>query len=141
MPRSIGSLAKWSIISVLCLPIILLTIIIRAPAYAPEEGVQFEWVGNDVWSALGIMAFAFTCHQVAFNNFLTLEDQTTSSWRHTTILSTGMSWVISMTFAIIGYICFGSDVKSNLFMNFATDDPIVNIGRFALGISMILTIP
>ncbi|CAO3680771.1 hypothetical protein G6F70_007879 [Rhizopus microsporus] len=141
MPRSIGSLAKWSIISVLCLPIILLTIIIRAPAYAPKEGVQFEWVGNDVWSALGIMAFAFTCHQVAFNNFLTLEDQTTSSWRHTTILSTGMSWVISMTFAIIGYICFGNDVKSNLFMNFATDDPIVNIGRFALGISMILTIP
>ncbi|KAG1473938.1 hypothetical protein G6F56_000657 [Rhizopus delemar] len=141
MSRSIGSLAKWSIISVMCLPVILITILIRAPAYAPKESIPFEWIGNDVWSALGIMAFAFTCHQVAFNNFLTLENQTTSSWKHTTILSTGISWTISMTFAVIGYICFGSNVQSNLFMNFATDDPIINIGRFALGISMILTIP
>lgn len=141
MSRSIGSLARWSIISVLCLPIILLAILIRAPAYAPEEPIKLEWVGSDVFGALGIMAFAFTCHQVAFNNFLTLENQTTSSWKHTTIMSTGISWVISMTFAIIGYLCFGDKVNSNLFNNFAADDPIVNIGRFALSISMILTIP
>lgn len=141
MSRSIGSLARWSIISVLCLPIILLAILIRAPAYAPAEPIPLEWVGSDVFGALGIMAFAFTCHQVAFNNYLTLEDQTTSSWKHTTIMSTGLSWIISMTFAVIGYMCFGDKVNSNLFMNFAADDPIVNIGRFALSISMILTIP
>lgn len=141
MARSIGSLARWSIISVLCLPVILLTILIRAPAYAPEEPIPFEWIGSDVFGALGIMAFAFTCHQVAFNNFLTLEDQTTSSWKHTTILSTGISWAISLSFAAIGYMCFGKGVQSNLFMNFDIDDPIINIGRFALSISMILTIP
>ncbi|KAG1239862.1 hypothetical protein G6F68_018220 [Rhizopus microsporus] len=39
LSRSIGSLAKWSIISVLCLPVILLTILIRAPAYAPQESL------------------------------------------------------------------------------------------------------
>lgn len=141
MSRSIGSLARWSIISVLCLPVILLAILIRAPAYAPKEPIPLEFIGDDVFGALGIMAFAFTCHQVAFNNYLTLEDQTTSSWKHTTILSTGISWIISMTFAIIGYLCFGDKVHSNLFMNFAADDPIVNIGRFALSFSMILTIP
>ncbi|EIE81005.1 hypothetical protein G6F46_008486 [Rhizopus delemar] len=141
LSRSIGSLAKWSIISVLCLPVILLTILIRAPAYAPQESISFEWIGHDIWGALGIMSFAFTCHQVAFNNFLTLKDQTTPGWRHTTILSTGISWAISMTFAVIGYVCFGSSVKSNLFMNFATDDPVINIGRFALAVSLILTLP
>lgn len=142
MSRSIGSLARWSIISVLCLPVILLTILIRAPAYAPnDEPIKLEIIGDDVFGALGIMAFAFTCHQVAFNNFLTLEDQRTSSWKHTTILSTGLSWVISMTFAVIGYLCFGDKVQSNLFMNFAVDDPLINLGRFALSISMILTIP
>jgi sodium-coupled neutral amino acid transporter 11 len=141
MSRSIGSLARWSIISVACLPVILITILIRAPAYAPKESIPLEWIGDDVFGALGIMAFAFTCHQVAFSNFLTLQDQSTSSWRHTTIMSTALSWIISMTFAIVGYMCFGSNVQSNLFMNFASDDPIVNIGRFALSISMILTIP
>jgi sodium-coupled neutral amino acid transporter 11 len=94
-----------------------------------------------VFGALGIMAFAFTCHQVAFNNYLTLEDQSTTSWKLTTMLSTGMSWIISITFAIIGYICFGKNVQSNLFMNFASDDPLINVGRFALSFSMILTIP
>ncbi|KAG2232339.1 hypothetical protein INT48_002288 [Thamnidium elegans] len=141
MARSIGSLARWSIISVLCLPVILLTILIRAPAYAPQEPIELEWIGGDVFGALGIMAFAFTCHQVAFNNFLTLQNQTTSNWKHTTILSTGISWIISISFACIGYMCFGSNVQSNLFMNFATDDPVINLGRFALSISMILTIP
>ncbi|KAI9487390.1 MAG: transmembrane amino acid transporter protein-domain-containing protein [Benjaminiella poitrasii] len=141
LSRSIGSLARWSIISVACLPIILLTILIRAPAYAPKEPITLEWVGSDVFGALGIMAFAFTCHQVAFNNFLTLQDQSVNSWRHTTITSTSISWIISMTFAIIGYLCFGSNVQSNLFMNFESDDPVINLGRFALGISMILTIP
>ncbi|KAI8075410.1 transmembrane amino acid transporter protein-domain-containing protein [Gilbertella persicaria] len=141
MSRSIGSLARWSIVSVLCLPVILLTILIRAPAYAPKEGISLEWVGQDVFGALGIMAFAFTCHQVAFNNFLTLKDQTTTGWKHTTLLSTGLSWLISMTFAVIGYMCFGSHVQPNLFMNFASDDPIVNLGRLALSVSMILTIP
>lgn len=141
MSRSIGSLARWSIVSVACLPIILLTILIRAPAYAPKESIPLEVVGDDVFGALGIMAFAFTCHQVAFNNYLTLEDQSTSSWKHTTIFSTSISWLISMIFAIIGYLCFGANVQSNLFMNFASDDPIINIGRFALSMSMILTIP
>ncbi|MCD3047588.1 hypothetical protein GFJ81_23400, partial [Salmonella enterica subsp. enterica serovar Enteritidis] len=86
---------------------ILLTILIRAPAYAPKESIPLEVVGDDVFGALGIMAFAFTCHQVAFNNYLTLEDQSTSSWKHTTIFSTSISWLISMIFAIIGYLCFG----------------------------------
>ncbi|KAI8997506.1 transmembrane amino acid transporter protein-domain-containing protein [Pilobolus umbonatus] len=141
MSRSIGSLAKWSIISVCCLPVILLAILVRAPAYAPKESVPIEILGDNVYSALGIMAFAFTCHQVAFNNFLTLEDQSTSNWRNTTIFSTGLSWIISMTFAVIGYMCFGHNVQSNLFNNFSNDDPIINIGRFALSVSMILTIP
>ncbi|KAI8991257.1 transmembrane amino acid transporter protein-domain-containing protein [Mycotypha africana] len=142
IPRSIGSLARWSIVSVACLPVILLMILVRAPAYIPkDQTVPIEWAGDDIFGALGIMAFAFTCHQVALSNFLTLRNQTTSSWRFTTILSTGISWVISMTFAVVGYLCFGSNVQSNLFNNFASDDPFINVGRLALAISMILTIP
>ncbi|KAI9264847.1 transmembrane amino acid transporter protein-domain-containing protein [Phascolomyces articulosus] len=146
MRRSIGSLARWSMVSVMCLPIIIVTILIRAPAYydkAPGDDGEPAWsiVGTDVFGAMGIMAFAFTCTQVAFNNFLTLKDQSHNAWRHSTIMSTSMSWTISMVFAVVGYICFGSDVKSNLFMNFSQDDPLINLGRFALGISMIFTIP
>ncbi|KAI9310168.1 transmembrane amino acid transporter protein-domain-containing protein [Dichotomocladium elegans] len=147
-PRSIGSLARWSMVSVMCLPIIIATIVIRAPAYydrLPNHGSEgapaWSWVGSDVFGALGIMAFAFSSSQVAFNNFLSLSDQSHASWRASTALATGMSWLVSMTFAIIGWLAFGADVKSNLFMNFDSDDFVVNIGRFALGVSMIFSIP
>ncbi|KAG0189131.1 Amino acid permease-like protein [Apophysomyces sp. BC1034] len=87
------------------------------------------------------MAFAFTCSHVAFNNYLTLHDQSSRAWCLTTALATFTSWGGSMVFGIIGYLCFGSDVKSNLFLNFPADDPVVNLGRLALACSMILGIP
>ncbi|KAI8342305.1 transmembrane amino acid transporter protein-domain-containing protein [Chlamydoabsidia padenii] len=141
MARSIGALARWSILSVMLFPIVLLTIIIRAPAYIPEEPIPITWVGPDVFGALGVFAFAFTCSQVAFNNYLTLEDQSSHNWNQTTMLSTFTSWLISMVFAVLGYFCFGEHLQPNLFMNFETDDWVINLGRFILGCTMILTIP
>lgn len=127
-------------ISVMCLPIVVFMIILRAPAYytAPPE---WTWVGNDASHALGIMAFSFACSQVAFNNFLTLKDQSPFSWCQSTALATGMSWTVSITFAIVGYTCFGDNVQPNLFMNFDSNDGMINIGRFLLAITMIFTIP
>ncbi|KAI8391589.1 transmembrane amino acid transporter protein-domain-containing protein [Radiomyces spectabilis] len=141
LSRSIGALARWSILSVLCLPVILLTMLIRAPVYAPEHRAPLTWVGSDIFGALGIMAFAFACSQVAFDNFRSQKDQSSSGWAKSTTLATIMSWFVSMAFAVLGYLSFGVDVQPNLFLNFPNDDPIVNIGRFALGFSMLLTIP
>ncbi|KAI9025346.1 transmembrane amino acid transporter protein-domain-containing protein [Phycomyces nitens] len=141
MSRSIGALARWSIVAVCCLPVILVTILVRAPAYAPDKKIPLEFLGDDMFSSLGIMAFAFTCSQVAFNNYLTLEHQTPRTWGITTSVSTFISWGISIVFAIIGYLCFGSSVQPNLFMNFAADDLVINIGRLALAGDMVLTLP
>ncbi|ORX58151.1 hypothetical protein DM01DRAFT_1318914 [Hesseltinella vesiculosa] len=141
MARSIGSLARWSIVSVMLFPVVVLTIVIRAPSYMPDEPIPVTWTGPDIFGALGVFAFAFTCSQVAFNNYLTLEDQSSRSWRLTTSISTFLSWMISMVFAILGYFCFGTNVQPNLFTNFPSDDIIINIGRFILGCTMVLTIP
>ncbi|ORX63189.1 hypothetical protein DM01DRAFT_1365317 [Hesseltinella vesiculosa] len=140
LSRSIGALARWSILSVLCLPVILLTLLLRAPVYATHE-VPLTWVGPDLMGAVAIMAFGFACSQVAFNNFLALKEQTSRTWANVVALSATMTYMTSMSFAIIGYLCFGKDVQPNLFLNFPADDPIVNVGRFALGFSMILTVP
>jgi hypothetical protein len=64
LSRSIGTLANWSIVSVLLLPFILLTIIIRCPAYASQHESPITIVGHDILGSLGIMAFAFGCAQV-----------------------------------------------------------------------------
>ncbi|KAG0174469.1 hypothetical protein DFQ28_006461 [Apophysomyces sp. BC1034] len=139
--RSIGSLARWSIVSVLCLPVILLTLLIRAPTYAPEHTAPIGWQTTDMFGAVGIMAFSFACSQVSFNNYLSLRDQSSRGWAIAISIAGVLSWSLSMLFAILGYLSFGTDVQSNLFLNFAPDDAIANIGRLTLGISMILTIP
>ncbi|KAI8149337.1 transmembrane amino acid transporter protein-domain-containing protein [Fennellomyces sp. T-0311] len=142
LPRSIGALARWSVISVLCIPIIILVILIRAPVYIPDDYVlPITWTGPDMLGALGIIAFAFACPHVAFNNYLSQRNQSSQAWYMTTVTATTMSWTVTMVFALVGYLPFGDKVQSNLFLNFAPDDGIINIGRFALGFSMILTIP
>ncbi|KAI8646405.1 transmembrane amino acid transporter protein-domain-containing protein [Parasitella parasitica] len=141
LSRSIGSVARWSILSVLCLPLILITLLVRAPAYSKSHESPLDWQGPDIFGALGILAFAFACSHVCFSVYLSLKDQTIRSWTITTTLASIMSWVVSISFAVIGYLSFGKDVQPNLFLNFPDDDLVVNIGRFALGFSMILTIP
>ncbi|ORZ06074.1 transmembrane amino acid transporter protein-domain-containing protein [Absidia repens] len=141
LSRSIGALARWSIVSVLCLPIILLTLLIRAPVYSPSHTAELLLVGPDIFASVAIMAFGFACSQVAFNNFLALKQQTSRMWAYAVIISALISYIMSMSFAIIGYLSFGKDVQPNLFLNFPADDAVINVGRLALGISMILTVP
>lgn len=141
LSRSIGAVARWSILSVLCLPVIIIALLIRAPAYTASHEAPMNWVGPDIFGALGILAFAFSCTHVCFSVYLSLTTQSTKAWTITCTLASVMTWVVSMSFAIIGYLSFGKDVQPNLFLNFPNDDVIVNIGRFTLGFSMILTIP
>lgn len=141
MFRSIGALAKWSAFAVLLLPIMILSVLIRAPAYAPEHQAPLFEVGKDPIGAMGIMSFAFVCSQVAFSNYLSQKNQSMTGWQVSSALSTFLSWSISILFAVIGYLSFGQDVTSNIFSNFPADDHIINIGRLALGLSMVLTVP
>ncbi|KAG0181098.1 hypothetical protein DFQ28_000853 [Apophysomyces sp. BC1034] len=141
LSRSIGALARWSIVSVMLLPVMIISVLIRAPVYAPEHTAPLFSSGKDPLGAMGIMCFAFVCTQVAFSNFLSQKNQSQKSWSYTAILTTSMNWLISISFAAIGYLSFGNDVDSNIFSNFPADDNIINLGRLALGLSMVLTVP
>ncbi|KAH8554778.1 transmembrane amino acid transporter protein-domain-containing protein [Umbelopsis sp. PMI_123] len=141
LARSIGSLAKVSVFSVLLLPIIILTIVVRAPVYAPKHHAPVTIFGPSVLDALGIQAFAFACTHVAFNNYLSQRNQTVVAWTWTSIISTFSSWTATMLFGILGYLAFGQDVQQNLFNSFPADDLTINIGRLLLAVSLIFTVP
>ncbi|ORZ18039.1 transmembrane amino acid transporter protein-domain-containing protein [Absidia repens] len=139
--RSIGALARWSAFAVFLLPIMVLTVLIRAPSYAGQHDAPLLAIGRDPVAATGIMSFAFVCSQVAFSNYLSQRNQSLSAWSKTSAFSTLLSWVISISFAVVGYLSFGVDADANIFSNFPVDDHVINIGRLALGVSMILTVP
>lgn len=119
----------------------IFTVLIRAPVYAKNHEAPVLSVGRDPVAAMGIMSFAFVCSQVVFSNYLSQKNQSLSSWKYSSILSSFMSWIISISFAAIGYLSFGQDVTSNIFSSFPADDNVINVGRFALGLSMVLTVP
>ncbi|KAF9136221.1 hypothetical protein BGW39_003666 [Mortierella sp. 14UC] len=139
--RSIGSLAKVSMISVMTLPPILFAVAVRGMYYAPEHKRSYEFVGNNVFPAIGVMAFAMLSTQTAFLNFTTMAQPTRKAWGQATGIAVSLSWMISFVFAIIGFMAFGEDVQPNIFNSFPLTDGLINFGRGLLGFSMFLTFP
>ncbi|KAK3844434.1 MAG: transmembrane amino acid transporter protein-domain-containing protein [Linnemannia gamsii] len=139
--RSIGSLAKVSMISVMTLPPILFAVAVRGMYYAPEHKRSYDFVGNNVFPAIGVMAFAMLSTQTAFLNFTTMAQPTRKAWGQATGIAVSLSWLISFVFAIIGFMAFGEDVQPNIFNSFPQTDGLINFGRGLLGFSMFLTFP
>ncbi|KAG0218517.1 hypothetical protein BGX33_006995 [Mortierella sp. NVP41] len=139
--RSIGSLAKVSMISVMTLPPILFAVAVRGMYYAPDHKRSYDFVGNNVFPAIGVMAFAMLSTQTAFLNFTTMAQPTRKAWGQATGIAVSLSWLISFVFAIIGFMAFGEDVQPNIFNSFPQTDGLINFGRSLLGFSMFLTFP
>ncbi|KAK9759904.1 hypothetical protein K7432_016602 [Basidiobolus ranarum] len=51
--RNPSPLAKLSIISVICLPIMAVIVAMRAPLYAEEHHTEYNWFGDNVFPAIG----------------------------------------------------------------------------------------
>ncbi|KAF9583650.1 hypothetical protein BGW38_008946 [Lunasporangiospora selenospora] len=128
-------------ISVMTLPPILAIVALRGFHYAPDHKRSYDFVGDNVFPAIGVMAFAMLSAQTAFLNFTTLAQPTRKAWGQATGIAVFFSWIISFVFAIIGFIAFGEDVQPNIFNSFPSTDDLINIGRILLGFSMFLTVP
>ena len=87
------------------------------------------------------MAFAFVSNQTAFLNYMSLKNNNIRRWAITTTIALTISLVISLTLAVIGYIAFGANVKSNILVAFPDNDNVINFARFVLAISMFFTYP
>ncbi|KAJ2810691.1 hypothetical protein H4S07_002527 [Coemansia furcata] len=141
--RHSGPLAKYSVVSIAALPVILLIVAIRAPAYA-STATATDYpvvIGPHVFRALGILCFSYCSAHAAFQNFLGLRERTMKNWMRVTTLATWVAIVICCAFAAIGLASFGSGVQANIFLNFPTTDTYVNIARVLFCLTLVLTFP
>ncbi|KAI9271930.1 transmembrane amino acid transporter protein-domain-containing protein [Phascolomyces articulosus] len=145
LPRSTAPLAKWSTLNVMLLPIVLICVFIRMPIYATTSPTLFEWgwpeSSHHLFQGLAILGLSFGCSQNVFGVYLSQRDQRPSQFLLADISSVLVGYVINITFAVMGFLCFGVHVKANVLLNFPNDDLIINIVRLLLGIFMVLTIP
>ncbi|KAJ2895140.1 hypothetical protein GGI21_005194, partial [Coemansia aciculifera] len=123
--RHSGPMAKFSVVSVVALPVILLIVAIRAPVYASSTVVATDYpviVGPHVFRALGVLSFSYCSAHAAFQNFLGLRERTMRNWRRTTTIATWVAIALCCAFAAIGLASFGSQVQANIFLNFPPTD-------------------
>ncbi|KAJ2259303.1 hypothetical protein GGI13_000086 [Coemansia sp. RSA 455] len=141
--RHSGPLAKYSVVSVAALPVILLIIAVRAPVYASvSTATDYPVViGPHVFRALGVLCFSYCSAHAAFQNFLGLRERTMRNWKRATTIATWIAIALCCAFAAIGLASFGSGVQANIFLNFPTTDAYVNIARVLFCLTLVLTFP
>ncbi|ORZ01283.1 transmembrane amino acid transporter protein-domain-containing protein [Syncephalastrum racemosum] len=143
LPRSIAPLAKWSAASVLLLPMVVLGIFIRLPLYAPST-IELTTTGptvSAVFRGLSILCLSFGCSQNVLGVYLSQRDQRPGRFLIASETSIFLGFLINMSFAVLGFLCFGDAVQANVLLNFPEDDPVINSVRLFLGIFMCFTIP
>ncbi|KAJ2759775.1 hypothetical protein IWQ56_005654 [Coemansia nantahalensis] len=139
--RNTGPLARYSVVSVLCLPCILLAVVVRAPHYAGRVGVEFPVFGPRILPAMGVIAFTFSSCHAAFPNYTGLRDRSTAAWVRATAFATTGATAVSLAFAVAGYLAFGSKAQPNILENFPDSDAAINVARLLFALSLVLTVP
>ncbi|KAJ2804822.1 hypothetical protein H4R20_002354 [Coemansia guatemalensis] len=139
--RNTGPLSRFSIISTLCLPYIIVAVALRAPHFAGEVEIDFSVFGPRVLPAMGILSFTFSSCHGAFPNYLGLRNRSTAAWVHASSFATAGAAAISLAFAVSGYLSFGNTSHANILDNFPESDNVINIGRLLFAVSLVFTAP
>ncbi|KAJ2723579.1 hypothetical protein GGI07_002534 [Coemansia sp. Benny D115] len=139
--RNTGPLARLSIVSILCLPFIIVAVAIRAPLYAGNASVSFSLFGPRVLPAMGVLAFTYSSCHAAFPNFLGLKDRSVGAWTRASASASAGASLISTVFAVTGYLSFGEDAQANILGNFPSSDNYINLSRLLFAVTLILTTP
>ncbi|PIA18673.1 hypothetical protein COEREDRAFT_38835, partial [Coemansia reversa NRRL 1564] len=139
--RNTGPLSKFSIVSTMCIPYIIIAIALRAPHFAGEIKIDFSVFGPRVLPAMGILSFTFSSCHGAFPNYLGLRDRSTAAWLQASSFATAGAVAISLSLAVSGYLSFGNTSRANIFDNFPDSDNVINIGRLLFAVSLVFTAP
>ncbi|KAJ1918990.1 hypothetical protein H4219_002248 [Mycoemilia scoparia] len=139
--KNIAPLSKPSALSIFCIPIIMLFVIVKGIDCQHKNPTQVVWFGDDLFSSIGLISFAFGSTQTSFQSFSSLRHQTFPQWKITATVAASSMLVIYSSFGLAGYLSFGSIVQTNILNNFAIDDPWANFSRILMAISILLTYP
>ncbi|XP_059503305.1 putative sodium-coupled neutral amino acid transporter 11 isoform X1 [Stegostoma tigrinum] len=142
--RNIANLGKVSLSSLVLTIVILIIVIVKTATLGPHiPTTENAWAfaQPNAMQAIGVMVFAFVCHHNSFLIYGSLEQPTINNWSRITHVSVFFALLISMTFAVCGYVTFTGYTQGDLFENYCKNDDWVTAGRFLFAITIILTFP
>lgn len=146
--KDMSSLANTSVLSIVSVVVIVITVAIRGPAAAKEQGINatnesnpYAFVRSELFAGLGGMSFAFVCHHSSFMVYNSLKVKTLENWNKVTRIAVWTSFVLSLALALFGYLNFFSHTQSDILDNFSVDDTAINVSRMLLSFTMVFTYP
>jgi sodium-coupled neutral amino acid transporter 11 len=113
-------------------------------SYPPGEGPAYEIVPfgfRHFFSAFGIFAFAFTCHDSSFIIFGSMREMTIENWQFTTRVSVVIAGILCALMAIPGYLTFTTRTDPDLLNNYPGSDALIMVMRVMYALTMVLTYP
>eukprot|EP01083_Nonionella_stella_P198002 727422_1 len=154
LPRDISKIEKISALSVFSAILIMLIVIYEWIAYRflmleRDEGYTSHLPKDINWGvdmqgfpmALGIIAFAFVCHDCAFLCYNTLKNPTVRRWTILSYVGCLAAVLICACFAVPGYLTFGGKVEDNILQNYDTMNSVIIAARGIYCITLALTYP
>ncbi|KAK8741962.1 hypothetical protein OTU49_002038, partial [Cherax quadricarinatus] len=142
--RNITRLAKISLVSVAMIVLIAVAMLIRVVTMkdsVPTTEDAWNFGGDNLASAIGIMSFAFMCHHSSFLVYESLADNTQERWNKATHISIASAAILSLVFAVAGYVTFTGYTQGDVFENYCWGDDLMNVCRGAYAVTILLTFP
>ncbi|KAL7506727.1 hypothetical protein ACHAXN_003971 [Cyclotella atomus] len=101
---------------------------------------------NNAWSAdilpFVCMAYeAYVMHYNAARFYTELKDRSLPRFGAAVSLSFGLTALLYVAIASIGYLTFGGNCAGYILNNYSPHDPLASISRLAVGLSVLLTYP
>lgn len=142
--RNITHLCKVSLASVVMIAAIALAMVIRFSTMfnlVPASDDAWDLAKDTFPTTIGIMSFAFMCHHSSFLVFESLADNTQERWNKVTHISIAAAAVLSLVYAMAGYLTFTGYVQGDMFENYCWNDDLMNLCRGVYAFTILLTYP
>ena len=111
--------------------------------YANDETSMSEGLSTGI-SVLPFVCMVFTSFDMHYNSprfYAELKDATVSRYGATVSWSFGLTSLLYMAVAVVGFLTFGQACDSFVLNNYSPRDPLATLSRVAMSLSSLLTYP
>jgi sodium-coupled neutral amino acid transporter 11 len=147
LAKDLSSLSFSSLVSVAADVLLVVLVVVGAPASAKAQGVAspphggYTLFSNNTFVGVGAMSFAFVCQHNSMIVFRSLKEPTVSNWQRVSAMSIGFALGLCVLFGLAGCLAFADFCKGDILNNFRPTETFLNVARGALAFTMTLTYP
>ncbi|XKL63259.1 hypothetical protein PGB90_005623 [Kerria lacca] len=142
--KDLVGLARASFLSFFLIIFIMISLFIRIDSLSevvPHSADAFSFLSLNIFTAFGIMAFAFMCHHNVFLLYDSIANANQKKWNLVTHVSIIISTLILGLFGIAGYVTFTGYTEGDVFQNYCGNDDLINVARFAFAFTVLFAYP